>query len=522
MSQPEHIENVPAEIWTKILVEAEPFVVLSVGRTCRYLRDITSSKDLWRGLVDTMCAKHDLFRPSYPVEDMSLVQIQRATVRPYLFARQLQHRGASFGTPIAEVNSLEPVSRQIVCPQRHILFSQLVPGGRFGVFIYSMSAETLATFGGAPSISMELVDLGPPGLPLSSEPALRYIHPNIGSVTHDKRVVASISINSQNPDTLRVGLATVRTDGSCVASIFAITPTHPAPSFEKLASVTIMNRFSTESVRSVLVRGDRALLILGNVFIAWSFAEETCIVIHHNVTSTIFQTILTDDEIVCIAASGVYLWTLSDKQSESIPTSKGVFLESLPPLRSSDTTIQPPWDRVAHHIPVTKPGNDKLPFTFDVFLFPRTGVNVDAVANGRRYTLRKPQKTGHGPIVRTTQPPAREIALDLEHSYEVPLGDLIPSASTLCLYPGLSTLSGLILETATYADFIYWIQPRIIADTEAQVGVEGYTGTMQLVTFRRNSLLSWCPASSRSFFPWADTGRLGAPGTAIEVSDYMT
>ncbi|KAF5331281.1 hypothetical protein D9611_013070 [Ephemerocybe angulata] len=519
MSQPEHIENVPAEIWIKILVDVEPFDVLSAGKTCRYLRDITSSKDLWRGLVNTMCSKHGLFRPSYPVEDMSLGQIQRATVGPYLFARQLQHRGASFDTPIAAVDRLEPVSQRIACVQRHILFYQLVPGGRFAVFIYPTETST-ETIGTLPALSMELVDLGPPGLPLSPEPALSYVHPNISSMARGGMMVtASVSITSQSPlaDTLRVGIAMIHTDGSYVVSIFAITPTHSVPSFERLASFTIMNRIPTENIHSILVHGDRALLIIGNIFIAWSFTEETCIVIHHN-------TILAEDEIICIAASGVYQWSLSDKKNESIPTSKGVFLEKLPPLRSSDTVIEPPWDRVAYHIQITKRGNNKLPFTFDVFLVPRAGGTVAEVAIGRRYTLRSPQKTSQNSIVRTPQPPVCELTLDLEHSFEVSLGYLIPSESSPSpyLYPGLSTLSSGV-GRASYVDLIYWIQPRITADTEHAEAVEGYTGTMKFLAFRHQFLLSWCPASSRCLFPHdhiAPSGRTGL--IAIEVYDYVT
>ncbi|KAF6765325.1 hypothetical protein DFP72DRAFT_867529 [Ephemerocybe angulata] len=290
MSQPEHIENVPTEIWTKILVEVEPFDVLSVGQTCRYLHSITSSNDLWRGLVDVMCTKHDLFQPSYPVEEMTLIQLQRATVGPSLFARRLQHRGASFGTPLSEASCLEPVSNSIVSPPRPTFFSQLVPGGRFMVWIYVSCMSTAApNTNGTPSLTMELVDFGPPGSPLSSEPAQRCVHPNIGRGTHGMSVEASVTTTSQSPETLTVGLAMVDTNGTCVASIFAITPTRPAASFDRLASATITNAFSGETVQEMLIREGNALLILGNIFIVWNFTEQTCVVIHHNVTSRIIQ-----------------------------------------------------------------------------------------------------------------------------------------------------------------------------------------------------------------------------------------
>ncbi|KAF6764591.1 hypothetical protein DFP72DRAFT_840626 [Ephemerocybe angulata] len=118
MSQLEHIEDVPAEIWIKILIETEPFDVLSVGQTCRYLRDITRRKDLWRGLVDTISSA------------------------------LLWDRICS----VVGCNTEERRSTQQ---------SQLVAGGRFVVMIHASvtSAEAPAT-NGTPSLTMELVDLG--------------------------------------------------------------------------------------------------------------------------------------------------------------------------------------------------------------------------------------------------------------------------------------------------------------------------------------------------------------------------
>ncbi|KAF6765318.1 hypothetical protein DFP72DRAFT_201399 [Ephemerocybe angulata] len=162
---------------------------------------------------------------------MTLIQIQRAAVGPHLFGRRLQHRGASSDTPLAEVNYLEPVSGSSTGSPKHIYFSQLVAGGRFVVMIHASvtSAEAPAT-NGTPSLTMELVDLGHPALPVSSERALMYVYPNIGPIPRGMVVVASMTITSQNPDTLRVALPTADTEGSCVASIFAITPTNPVHS----------------------------------------------------------------------------------------------------------------------------------------------------------------------------------------------------------------------------------------------------------------------------------------------------
>ncbi|KAF6765317.1 hypothetical protein DFP72DRAFT_1057919 [Ephemerocybe angulata] len=194
MSQPEHLENVPAEIWREILVNMEPSDVLSVGQTYRSLRRVTRHKDLWR------CHKHDLFRPSFPVEEMSLVELQRATVGPYLFARRLQRQGGFHDTPLGDAYYPEPLSNSILGPPKYTWVNQLVPGGRFAILACSESKSSTEP---APPLRLELWDLGPPGSTLSRKPTLILCYPNIGPGPKGD-VTVSVSVDSRDPKTLRL------------------------------------------------------------------------------------------------------------------------------------------------------------------------------------------------------------------------------------------------------------------------------------------------------------------------------
>jgi hypothetical protein len=97
-----------------------------------------SCKSVWVPALDSICRRHKLFRPSYPVDEMTLVEIQCAALGPHRWTKMVEshHKknpgplGASSTVPLQPFRKTD-TSTNPVWRDRHSQF--LVPGGRFAV-----------------------------------------------------------------------------------------------------------------------------------------------------------------------------------------------------------------------------------------------------------------------------------------------------------------------------------------------------------------------------------------------------
>jgi len=60
-----------------------PFQIIALRRTCKVFRDITSSQRIiWIHTLNRLCRENLLFRPTFPIHDMSVVELERAATAP--------------------------------------------------------------------------------------------------------------------------------------------------------------------------------------------------------------------------------------------------------------------------------------------------------------------------------------------------------------------------------------------------------------------------------------------------------
>ncbi|KAJ3533505.1 hypothetical protein NMY22_g7309 [Coprinellus aureogranulatus] len=151
-----HIVELPPELLLSIGSILGPGDILRLQASCRTLRARLNSKAVWIQALRNVCKANTIFYPSYPVEEMSVARLQRASMAPARFARLLEsHSCNDWLRP-----SIEPAGSREV----HIgdpVFSEihvLVPGGRYLVIAF-------------PS-TLRLFDLGSPDSAAHNHPIL--------------------------------------------------------------------------------------------------------------------------------------------------------------------------------------------------------------------------------------------------------------------------------------------------------------------------------------------------------------
>jgi hypothetical protein len=147
------------------------------------MKEKISTRDIWIPVLRSTCRKNALFIPSFPVDDMDLQEIKRAALGAYRWKHMMQE---------ANNDSLRPTSTTSFAgmgEDRNPFLSQfLVPGGRF---LFVANGGNLA-----------LWDLGPPGRPPSTSPAI------IASVGLEGKMLkrTRLAVTSSGPDRLRVAV----------------------------------------------------------------------------------------------------------------------------------------------------------------------------------------------------------------------------------------------------------------------------------------------------------------------------
>ena len=87
-------------------------------------------RSIWENLLEKLCVERSLFRPSFPVKDMDVYDLQRAVMGPHLWDRLIQGRSAPpeefpYGHTVASHYTLD---LEELHGEKDIF---LLPGGRY-------------------------------------------------------------------------------------------------------------------------------------------------------------------------------------------------------------------------------------------------------------------------------------------------------------------------------------------------------------------------------------------------------
>lgn len=163
-------------------------------QTCWYLRGILNTRDIWLKVLRQMCEQRAVFFPSYPVNEMSLPRLQRASLAPHRFAQLL------------ESNSHDTADLLPIIPEKStkVWFGQpnqyeqsfLIPGGRFLIVGHEFTVS--------------LWDLGPPDCAALQKPirvARRKAETNMYRYLTRPFSYTRMAVRMVGEDTIRVAMA---------------------------------------------------------------------------------------------------------------------------------------------------------------------------------------------------------------------------------------------------------------------------------------------------------------------------
>lgn len=244
------IREIPREVWYEILVDAELADVLSLQSTCTPLHDALHVRAVWIFILRSLCQRRYIFFPSYPIDEMDVVRVERAALGHSRFAHLLQDNSSLTDDSPA----LRPMARSIVSlsePQDHEEL-YLVPGGRF-----------LIT---ASRHAVDLWDLGYPDCSALKQPH-HVAHVDIEEHRLNTPTPIQLEVKMNREDELRVCVAM----GGIILNVYDIRPSEPAASFHLVGSLTLnvahLNPWHAAKCTGVRVEGDI-------VFVeAWSYTR---------------------------------------------------------------------------------------------------------------------------------------------------------------------------------------------------------------------------------------------------------
>lgn len=97
-------------------------------KTCRHLHQMSLSRSLWICALNTLCLANQAPRSTFPCTEMTSIQLEWATLRPYLFAARLHSRAPlPFKTRVYHFAANNSATASQDC----VTDVNFLPGGRF-------------------------------------------------------------------------------------------------------------------------------------------------------------------------------------------------------------------------------------------------------------------------------------------------------------------------------------------------------------------------------------------------------
>jgi len=132
-------------------------LLFNAEQASKYLRNILSDRGVWTKILREICIKESLFEPSYPVDDMTLQEIQRAALAPSRWRRRIASNiiRTDLDTFYESIQPFHDCLEDPIAPTEFFGRAFLIPGGRYLVSIPR-------------DHNIEIYDLGVSGRPLST------------------------------------------------------------------------------------------------------------------------------------------------------------------------------------------------------------------------------------------------------------------------------------------------------------------------------------------------------------------
>ncbi|KAF6764464.1 hypothetical protein DFP72DRAFT_955551 [Ephemerocybe angulata] len=132
-----------SEIIIQILRFLGPTDILSMRKTCRMMHRVTKYRVVWLEALERVCEKYGIFKPTFPMEKMSILRLEHASTGPTRFLA-----GVKIYQPddcVRPYITRTPHFRRERCSYDSYSYDtfHLVPGGRF---LFTSASNTVCLF----------------------------------------------------------------------------------------------------------------------------------------------------------------------------------------------------------------------------------------------------------------------------------------------------------------------------------------------------------------------------------------
>ncbi|KAF5311723.1 hypothetical protein D9611_009453 [Ephemerocybe angulata] len=415
--------DLPNDLWFEIATLIEPSDLLTLKAVCKVFHDFFAERELWVYVLYALCHRHCLFIPSYPIDDMTTMELQRAALGPRRWEELLNANGS----PVADIRKMSML-RPVNMREHYTLGANtgskhfLVPGGRFLV---------TATFD-----SVTLWDLGAVGrTPLS--PPLKIASATVGTralKTELATEALELTVVPVDGTTLRVAVA-LRGKSQTLFEVFDISPGRKGASLSSIGVLSAESRIETyPRFRNLLIHGNilHASLTRFDISLVWDFSINRYILgplRDGPVLLEIPRKAFIGSSIIEFGKDSLHLWpvSLTDGVAGEVILGSAVDLDAdlHRIMEGKQEFPYPTWRGMARvmttvHIPPTwQSGNSVFPLTFDIIRDTWADVPADDAATGYRYQLDIIGKANHTEI---TNQPKLDVSFKLVATFDFPPG----------------------------------------------------------------------------------------------------
>ncbi|KAF5338877.1 hypothetical protein D9611_008794 [Ephemerocybe angulata] len=375
----------PADLWFEIAIIVEPRDLLAMKLVCKALHEMFADRELWKYVLHDVCHRHSIFLPSYPIDDMSLTELQRAALGPYRWARLLK-RKANPSIRTESTRLLKPLKENNhplgVAPNS---LQFLVPGGRF-LFI-------------AQRHSLDLWDLGVVGRqPLEASTLIARVHtapPSRASALG----LDGLAVIPLDDTTLRVAVAL--TGKNSLFNVYDICPIEQDAKFQSVGSIAVHTEVEEKPVcKNLLIHGNRLHVSLTKLDISfiWDFSTgryTTGRPRMSNFNSDISQKVFTGTSVIEFGKDSLLAWAIPFSDADTASATDGfAYLDADFPRVTGEKheVLYPTWRAISIamttvHIPSLWHHGPVLPITFDIIRETWAHKPSDDGATGFRYRV---------------------------------------------------------------------------------------------------------------------------------------
>ncbi|KAJ2926394.1 hypothetical protein H1R20_g10700, partial [Candolleomyces eurysporus] len=249
-ADPNSVFRLSIDLVLHVMQFLDPLDILSMRKTCRMFHRTTKARIVWLVALQRICETHGIFKPTFPTNRMSLLELEHAALSPHRFVKSIKaaeninpahpHQNRS----IPRRGRADPNSNEI----RRELF--LIPGGRFLLSSEGRSGVCLWDLGYNARIPINPFPIATLDLPGSS---LKSVVPSEGG----KELLLAV---------------TSRLDNVTVLRIYRVDPEVPGKGFSMEGQLEIDANLAT--VGSFLCC-DAIYLVHESHFIVWNWIENT-------------------------------------------------------------------------------------------------------------------------------------------------------------------------------------------------------------------------------------------------------